>query len=74
MTEKEILEEMYRKADQFKEAMQNGKYTIARGKFHAAMVMAKFVEMNQEELLKIFGEGGAFPPEQVRKAYKEKTC
>lgn len=72
LTTKEIPEKLYRSAEEFKEYMQQGRYAAARYKYYVAVKTARFVEMDEKALEKLFGENGAFPPELVKKAWEEK--
>lgn len=67
----EILEDLYKAPQQFSQHMKNGAYTQAKLCHYYAVLIATFLELNQKEINKIFGDDGLFNPEEAKKAYVE---
>lgn len=74
LTTTQMPEKLYKAAEEFKKDMEQGNYCKARYTYYRAVIAAKFIELDMEVVEKLFGEGGAFPPELVKKAWEEKTC
>lgn len=67
----EILEDLYETPQQFNQHMESGAYTQAKLCHYYAVLIATFLELDQKEKDKLFGEEGLFNPEEAKKAYTE---
>lgn len=72
LTTTQIPEKLYQKAEEFKTAVQQGQHARARYLYYTAIKVAIFVELDEEAKKKLFGQGGAYPPELAKKAWEEK--
>ena len=65
----EITDKLAQAPERFREFMEQEQYTLAKWWHYGCLVTADFIELDNAEMDRLFGEDGAFPPELVKKAY-----